>query len=73
MPRWRRCPFYPCECGNKAEYDPSDKLIHHIRMTKTRKEIMDKAKELGISDNPWFESQWILCYKIAELSEVNVV
>ena len=73
MPGWRRCRFYNCKCGNLAEYDPDDKITEHYRRTKTRKELMDKAKELGISDNPHFESTWILALKIGELSGVNVV
>ena len=75
MGEYVKCVFVvpPCECGNQVEYDPGGRLLNHYRMTKTRKQIMEKAKQLGISDNPHFESTFIMCYKIAELSRVHVV
>lgn len=73
MPGYVKCLFENCVCGNPIEYDPLDTLASHYLRTKTRKEVMDKAKELGVSDNVLFESTWILAYKLAKISKVNVV
>jgi len=72
MPGYVKCIFENCECKNRIEYDPNETLLRHYHRTKTRTELMQKAKEKGVSDNVWFESTWILAYKLAEVSRVSV-
>jgi len=72
MPGYVKCLFDNCECGNRIEYDPNETLLWHYHKTKTRTELIQKAKEKGVSDNPHAESTWILAYKLADLSKVSI-
>lgn len=45
-------------------------MLKHYLWRHTRTELIELARQHGISNNPFFETTWILAYQLTDKSEV---